>query len=313
MVRAPDRILQYQDPNSLPPTFKFGFAASTGGSSAVHLIRTVNVYSVDILPQLNLEKVVDQTTPQPSAYAVGDTVPYDFVVTNTSGTPISSVVVSDPDVTNLTCPSTTLAAAGGPDATMECTGTHTITQTDALAGDTFTNTATVTGQADGVTATDTASATVNILQTDAISLTKTGTVEGASALPGTAHLGETVQYTYTVTDTGDTPLSNVRVTDSKVGELACGSGTLASGASATCTATYTVTQADMDAGSVDNSATATATSPNGEISSQPATFSIPTARHPVAPVSPAARVLSSLPVAGGTVSHQSIVIDRADY
>lgn len=44
--------------------------------------------------------------------------------------------------------------------------------------------------------------------------------------------------------------------------------------------TSTVPQADMDSGQVFNSATATATSPNGGISSQPATVTIPTDSHP---------------------------------
>ncbi len=247
-------VLSYQMAQALPATFKFGLAGSTGGSTDVHLIRNVSVSSVNALPSLNLEKVVDQTTPQPSAYAVGDTVPYDFVVTNTSGATVSDVAVSDANVTDITCPSTTLAPAGSTGSSMTCTGAYIITLANTVAGDTFTNTATVTGQSGGATATDTASATVNILQTTGIYLTKAGTVEGASSPPGIAHLGDTVQYTYTVTNTGDSTLTNVEVTDSKVGELACGNGPLAPNAAATCMATYTVTQADMDTGAVDNSA-----------------------------------------------------------
>ncbi len=88
-------VLQYQMPEPLPSTFKFGFAASTGGATDVHLIRLVDVSSVESLPEINLEKVVDQSTSQPSAYSVGDTVPYNLVVTNTSPYTITNMVVTD--------------------------------------------------------------------------------------------------------------------------------------------------------------------------------------------------------------------------
>jgi uncharacterized repeat protein (TIGR01451 family) len=51
--------------------------------------------AVDTLPQINLEKVVDQTTTQRPAYWAGATVPYKFVVTNTGDTVLTKVEVKD--------------------------------------------------------------------------------------------------------------------------------------------------------------------------------------------------------------------------
>ena len=70
-----------------------------------------------------------------------------------------------------------------------------------------------------------------------------------------------------VQNTGATTLTDVTITDAKLGlaRFACSPGPLAPGATVTClsTAVYPLTQADIDAGSVLNTATATATAPAG--------------------------------------------------
>ncbi|MEZ5191692.1 MAG: hypothetical protein R2734_03685 [Nocardioides sp.] len=74
--------------------------------------------------------------------------------------------------------------------------------------------------------------------------------------------GDTIDYTFVVTNTGNVTLDPVTVDDPKVGPVACPSGPLAPGDSVTCgPATYTLTQADVDAGHVANTATATAPTP----------------------------------------------------
>ena len=75
---------------------------------------------------------------------------------------------------------------------------------------------------------------------------------------GYAAAGDTIDYGYELTDTGNSELTNVAVTDSLVGSVNCPSSTLAIGDSETCTGTYTVTQADVDAGQVYNNSYATA-------------------------------------------------------
>src|SRR5439155_19296764 len=78
--------------------------------------------------------------------------------------------------------------------------------------------------------------------------------------------GDTIHYTFTITNTGNVTLTGVELTDALVGfsNATCGGvTTLAPGASTTCTADYTLTQADVDAGTVHNSATACGNPPTG--------------------------------------------------
>ena len=95
---------------------------------------------------------------------------------------------------------------------------------------------------------------VPVPPTSSITLTKSTTSTGYGAA------GQTIPYSYLVTNSGATTLTGISVSDNKV-SVSCPSTTLAKGASETCTATYTVTQADVDSGSVTNSATASADGP----------------------------------------------------
>ncbi len=75
-------------------------------------------------------------------------------------------------------------------------------------------------------------------------------------------VGETIAYSYLVTNTGNVTLASLAVNDPSLGAVTCpapASPGLAPGASETCTAdqTHTVTQADVDAGQVTDTATAT--------------------------------------------------------
>ena len=108
---------------------------------------------------------------------------------------------------------------------------------------------------------------VPVLPTSGISLSKSTTSTGYSAA------GQTIPYSYLVTNSGATPLTGVSVSDNLV-PVSCPSTTLAKGASETCTGTYTVTQADVDSGSVTNSATASANGPHAAVSSTVAVLTV---------------------------------------
>src|SRR2546422_611367 len=94
-------------------------------------------------------------------------------------------------------------------------------------------------------------ATVTATQTKALTLAKNASPATYSAT------GQTITYTYTITNSGNVTLAGpFSVTDDKLGTFACGTGSLAPGASTSCTKTHTITQADLDAGSITNIATA---------------------------------------------------------
>src|SRR3546814_11968433 len=92
--------------------------------------------------------------------------------------------------------------------------------------------------------------------------------------------GNTIEYTFTVTNTGNVTMDDITVTDPKITDpIVLDATTLAPGPVATGTATYTITQPETDAGNVENNATVTRTPPTTE-PSHPAT---PTKQGPSTP------------------------------
>ena len=97
----------------------------------------------------------------------------------------------------------------------------------------------------------------------AMSLLKTGVFNDESG-DGLAQPGETISYSFLVTNTGSVDLTGITVSDplSGLSAISCpSSGTntialLTVGSNETCTATYSVTQPDINFGQVDNTAMA---------------------------------------------------------
>ncbi|MFS4505080.1 lectin-like domain-containing protein [Clavibacter sp. Sh2141] len=242
------QVVQYTMPTAAPSSYKFGYLASTGGFADTHLIREVSVQSVDTLSVLNLVKQIDRSTPQPAAYAEGDRIPYQFVLTNTGGLVLSGLSVSDPLVPSVSCQALLLGLLIVSGSTT-CTGTHVVTPAEAMSG-TLVNTATargtntllvpVTSNASSVTAPIVAPA-------PALALTKTGALTDANG-NGRADVGERIAYSFVARNAGNVTLQQVAVADPRVSGIAPASVTLAPGASQSFTSTaYTVTRADVDA------------------------------------------------------------------
>ncbi|HMQ37536.1 MAG TPA: LPXTG cell wall anchor domain-containing protein [Micropruina sp.] len=189
----------------------------------------------------------------PSGNTAGSTIAYSFLVTNTGNVTLTSVSVSDPKVGAVDCPVDVLA----PEAFTTCTATYTLTQGDVDAGEVV-NTATASGTPPtGEPVTNDSTVTTSIPAAPAMSFDKqAGTPSGNTA-------GSTIEYTFVLENTGNVTLTDVGVSDPKVGAVDCAVATLAPEETTTCTATYTLTQADVDAGHVSNTAIATGTPPNG--------------------------------------------------
>ncbi|MEU9337121.1 hypothetical protein AB0D49_28810 [Streptomyces sp. NPDC048290] len=242
------QVLATDAPEPLPDTYKFGFAASTGQFTDVHLLRNVVIEPDRPLPALSLVKQVAQDPPLPDPLLPGAEVPFEYVVTNGGDTEIESVTVEDDRVTGVTCESVTLA----PGASTTCTGTYTVTEADAEAGR-VTNTASATGTSGGdPVRSPEDQVTLPVGAAAKLQLTKETDTSRAY------RPGDTVTYTYTVTNAGGTTATGVHIEDDRVTGVTCESVTLAPGASTTCTGTYTVTEADARAGRVTNTAVALA-------------------------------------------------------
>ncbi|MFC5185842.1 DUF7507 domain-containing protein [Actinomadura harenae] len=199
-----------------------------------------------------------QKSAEPTTYsAAGQTITYTYHVTNTGNTTLNDVGVTDelPGLSAITCTATSLA----PGASTNCTATYVTTQQDVNNGSIH-NTATSHGTPPGATepvVSEPSETTVEAVPSPSVTVQKTAEPTTFTAV------GQTITYTYHVTNTGNTTLNDVGVTDVHPGlsAITCTQVTLEPGESATCTATYVTTQADVDAGSVKNSATAHGTPP----------------------------------------------------
>ncbi|MFD7643045.1 hypothetical protein ACFV4P_20590 [Kitasatospora sp. NPDC059795] len=261
---GPVRVLSTPAPQPVPATYKFGFASSTGDFTDVHLLRNVVARSVNPLPRLDLVKQIDRTTPLPDPVTAGTVLPYQFVVTNAGDIEIRDLVVSDPVVGAVSCPTGTLAVG----ETVTCTGSYTVTAEDVRRGY-LTNVAVADGDSDsGPVASPEAEHTLPLNDTYGLLLEKR--VDDDRVY----RVGETATYTYTVTNTTDQEVSDLAVRDDRLTGVQCESTTLAPfdtpGAATTCTGSYTVTEADADAGTVHNTAHATGTAPERTVTSPPA-------------------------------------------
>ena len=209
----------------------------------------------------------------------GETVRYNIVITNTGNATLTNLQINDPGTT---------IVSGTPIPDLNPGDSHTvvvdqtITQTDidngyiqnqatitytTPSGDTYTNDSddpndgTNADDADTEPDNDPDDPTVIPLQRNSsLSVEKTDTYVDANG-NGVVDAGDRIDYTITITNTGNTTLTNISYNDPLTG--ASGSiGTLTPGQSQTVNTSYTLTQADIDAGQVSNQATVTYTDPD---------------------------------------------------
>jgi uncharacterized repeat protein (TIGR01451 family) len=166
----------------------------------------------------------------------------------------------------VTCPALT-GAGLTPGASVTCTEdiAYQVTQSDVDAGSvtdvaTATGTATIAGSTETSPVSAPASVTIPAAVNPVVSIVKSAVVTPA-ADQGAVKPGDTLRYSYLVTNIGDITLSSISVSDPTAGHVTCptpASPGLAPGSGETCTADnpYVVTQADVDSGSVSDTATA---------------------------------------------------------
>ena len=239
----------------------------------------------------------------------GDVVTYTIALQNTGNVSLTSVTVASDTLTRIgggalsltsgpafvsnsgSSPQGTLA----PGETATFTATYALVQGDVDAGG-VSNTATGTGtpptgpavtdvsddgiDTDGNTADDPTETLIT--PQPSIETTKTASVTTAGGVsPTLVDAGDTVTYSITLENTGNTTLTSVAIASDTLTRIGGGAlsltsgptfvansgasaaGTLIPGETATFTASYTLVQADVDAGGVSNTATGTGTPPTG--------------------------------------------------
>nr|BFF15840.1 hypothetical protein GCM10025699_71430 [Microbacterium flavescens] len=267
-------------------------------------------------PGLEVVKTADVT----EITEAGQTVTYSFVVSNTGNVTATDVAPVEGDFTGTGelgefAPTAVDVLAPGETATFAAT--YVVTQADVDAG-TLSNTATTTGTTPGGDPFPPAPpSTVDVptAPAPALSLVKSVTPDVAGTV------GQTVTYSFLVTNTGNVSIDDVTVTETGftgAGTLSevtpATAGPLAPGQSATFTATYVLTQADMDAGAVSNTATGSGTpvipgSP--DITTPPSTAVVITAPTPQLEVVKTADV-TEITEAGQTVTYSFVVTNTGN-
>lgn len=224
-----------------------GFEATIPQNAIV----TCDIYNVlPPDPSVDIEKSTDgfdaDAAPGPSI-AVGDTVRWEYVVTNTGNVSLDPVVVTDVPAQSIACPDTSLA----PGASTTCTASGV-----ATAGQ-YMNTATVTGTPpSGPDVSDT-DPSHYLGANPGVSIEKATNGVDADTAPGPyVEVGDPVTWSYVVSNTGGVDLAGITASDDLEGAITCPSTTLAVGGSMTCTP---IVLGGAVAGPYENLATVTGT------------------------------------------------------
>ena len=213
---------------------------------------------------------VTKSATESSYSKVGDVLNYTITVSNSGNVTIDNVVVSD---TKADAGSLSYVSGDDGDNLLQVgeewiySAIHTVTQSDLDAGS-FVNVASVTGDdpEDNPVSDDTPPVTVPSDQSTNITVTKSATESSYSKV------GDVLNYTITVSNSGNVTIDNVVVSDTKAdaGSLSYVSGDdgdnlLQVGEEWIYSAIHTVTQSDLDAGSFVNVASVTGDDPEDNL------------------------------------------------
>jgi hypothetical protein len=191
-------------------------------------------------------------TPNVTTASLGETITYNYVISSTCNTTISGLALTDDRLGTINLASTSLE----PGENITISAAYTVVEADfpgPLSGS-----ASVTGvSASGSTLTASAISTVTLNPLVA-SIKVIMSADRTSA-----SVGDTVKYTYSIVNTGDTNLSGITLTDSRLGVITLSADNLTAKASVTATAIYIVAASNLP-GPLVSSATVAAQTPSGE-------------------------------------------------
>lgn len=265
-----------------------------------------SINSTDCVPDLAVTKAVTFVNGNPVFDAVtdlerDDIVTYRIIVENIGTAALADLTVTDPGVSDFACDATLPVTSFDPGGTVTCTGNHTVTEDDHIAGE-IANTATANGTYDTLTVTESDAVTVSTVDAvTAITLEK-------SVDPPSVDAPGPVTYTFEIGNTGTLRLDDLSLTDDLVDltALDCDGQDLPTrlnaGTSVTCTVPFEITQAMLDAGGpIVNEATASAIGSNRERVEATSSATLTLIQNPELTLTKTASTPEGTPVTAGTV------------
>jgi hypothetical protein len=245
-VKPPSLTVQVQYVKQVGGGFLLDIQWNDSNVPCLPLDPTQTITSTSIVapaPGLSVSKALAEGD---DVVTVGETIDYTVTVANSGNVPLSGVTLADP---NATCEpvATTLAVS----ASDEVACTHVATVADL---GTYSNTATADSTETDVVASNTVETAVTPVPAPGLSVSK-ALAEGDDVVT----VGETIDYTVTVANSGNVPLSGVTLADPNA---TCEpvATTLAVSASDDVACTHVATVGDV--GSYTNTATADSTETN---------------------------------------------------
>jgi uncharacterized repeat protein (TIGR01451 family) len=252
-------------------------AQATGTPAAGTLTNPTDTLSLPVAAKnakyTTVKSVVSMTTTNGASSSQTDgldVITYQYVVDNTGNVTLSGVTLTDAGptfggsaATNALSAITRISGDTNANNQLEPTETWTYTATYVLAQADVDNSAGVTnGVANAVVASANDPQAVPAVQDTGTVLTATATIPATPSLSidktadtaGPLTVGQVINYSYLVTNTGNVTITGVNVTETAFNgtglpvpnPTTVGSTTLAPGGTVTFVASYTVTQADID-------------------------------------------------------------------
>jgi hypothetical protein len=209
--------------------------------------------------------------PSKTIASVGDTVIYNFSVKNAGTVTVKGLTLTDDRLGNIEVDKDTLA----PGETTTGSATYVVAESDLPGPLTNIVTASATDRLDKPVSAQ-ARASVELSYKAALTLTKTPS-------PNSGKAGTKITYAYTVKNIGTVTLSELTLTDDRLGAITVDKDTLAPGETASGTATYIIKGTDGP-GPVINNATAEALDFLEKTVSAKASASVTITRDTVSPV-----------------------------
>lgn len=221
----------------------------------------------------------------PAATCAGQVIDYQVVITNTGNQTLTDVLVTDATLSTTLASLASLAAG----TTLTYTAKQKVIQANIDGGGAITNTAVVTS---AQTPSRRSTVTTSVSQSPGMSIKNSViSVGGIFGNPAVTEAGEVIDYQIEVTNSGNTTLTNVLVTDPAGGGTLSPAASLPVSGSVTYPTSQTVTQAQIDSG---QAITNTAVVTSAQTPSQTSTVTTP-----VSQVHGASIVKSVTSVGGG--------------